>query len=209
MVTPEENSTGLSICLDGCQGVFQLQGVTAQRERSPPNPGHAFARVKCHNSPEACSALSSQEDKVTGACSTPPWAGTFWLLLRLPGGLWGLGTPQDADPPQGLSNGCAGTGSSALGHSWWDNTQSWGKSHLPTLTGACSPMATHLQPVTTLAALCSHATNWGQAGHSRVWLGKNYPHWHWLWGDLHLDESTSRKMVFAPILDDGLVPKYL
>lgn len=95
-----------------------------------------------------------------GACSTPPWAGTSRLLLRL---LWGLGTPQDAE---GLSNGCARTGSSALGHSWWDNTQSWGNLIFPPSLGPCSPMANPVQPVTTLADLCPHATSWGQAGHS-------------------------------------------
>lgn len=36
----------------------------------------------------------------------------------------------------------------------------------PPSLGPCSPMANPLQPVTTLADLCPHATSWGQAGHS-------------------------------------------
>lgn len=77
-------------------------------------------------------------------------------------------------------------------------------------------MAINLQPVTTpahLAALCPHATKWGQAGLSshraRKELLSVFPLWHWFCGDLHLGESTSKNMEFAPILNDGFVPKHI
>lgn len=68
---------------------------------------------------------------------------------------------------------------SALGHSWWDNTQTWGKSHLPPLTGA-------LQPHGNSPPACDYpSSSWrlfvpmpptgDRLDSAVVWQGKNYP----------------------------------
>lgn len=137
------------------------------------------------------------------------------MLPRLPGGLWDLGTPQEAVPAQGGAMAVPGQGAVPSLRSWWGNKQSWGKSHLPTLTGA-------LQPHGNSPPACDYpSSSWWLfvpmtpagdrlgSGRARREPPNVFPHWHWFCGDLHLGESTSKNVVFAPILDDGFVPKHL
>lgn len=111
------------------------------------------------------------------------------MALRLPGARWGLswqglgGHP----PPPGCfccscpgqwGDGCLRVGGMmpraltalSLGHSCGENTQPRGICDLPTLAGvllAPWQLASSLWPSQLIpAALCPHATSWGQAGHN-------------------------------------------
>lgn len=145
-----------------------------------------------------------------------------WDFLAAPEAAWravGLGDPTRCCSCPGVEKWLSQDREqcphcSALGHSWWDNTQFWRNSHLPTLTGA-------LQPHGNLPPACDYPWQlfvpMPPAGDGLdatvVWLGKNHPMFSHTGigfvGNLHLDKSTSKNIVFAPILDDGFVPKHL
>lgn len=143
---PSGSSTGLSISLDGCQGVFQLQAVTAHQTL-------AMHLLELNVTTLLSPVQEGQRTKSPGSCSTPPWPGISWLLLRLPGWMWGLGTPQGAVLAPGLSNACPRTGSRALTALPWGThggiTHKRGENlTFPPSLGPCSLTAIHLQPVT-------------------------------------------------------------
>lgn len=98
--------------------------------------------------------------KLAGAWGTPP---PRMLLLLLPRAVGGRLPPGWGMMPRALT-------ALSLGHSCGDNTQPGGKCDLPTLAGvllAPWQLASSLWPSQLIpAALCPHATSWGQAGHN-------------------------------------------